>query len=156
VVQEDPKQRFSPSELQRSKYDADEYPHADQTSRVIGAAIEVHRALGPGFLEAVYEEALALELENRKIPYERQRIVRVRYRGATVGVHRIDLITDGKIVVELKAVKAIEDIHLAVTLSYLKATSLPVGLIINFAEATLRVRRVAGGSRIFNAEALKG
>ena len=155
MEKENPKQRLSSSALQRKKFDSDEYPQSEQTSRVIGAAVEVHRALGPGFLEAVYEEALSLELESRKIPYERQRLVRVYYRGSTVGVHKIDLITEGKVVVELKAVKAIEDVHLAITLSYLKATNLPVGLIINFAEATLRVRRVARGGRVFTAEAQK-
>ena len=95
-----------------------------------------------------------MELDQRQVPYERQRLVRICYRGSVVGVHKIDLISEGKVVIELKAVKAIEPAHLAVTLAYLKATNLRVGLIINFSEATLRVRRVARGI-FFNTEALK-
>lgn len=154
MEKENPYQRLPTSGSQRSFDDGDAYPHSDQTSRVIGAAIDVHRELGPGFLESVYEEALSLELDRRQIPYERQRLVRITYRGSVVGVHRIDLVTEQTVVVELKAVKTIDDAHLAVTLAYLKATKLPIGLIINFAEATLRVRRVARG-RTINAEPLK-
>ena len=116
--------RLPTSAIPCSIDDCDGYPHGEQTSRVIAAAIEVHRALGPGFLEAVYEEALSLELDHRQIPYERQRLVRVRYRGSIVGVHKVDLITEAKVVVELKAVKAIENIHLAITWAYLKAANL--------------------------------
>ena len=121
------------------------YPHSDVTKKVIGAAIEVHKILGPGFMEKAYEEALALELDRLKVGYERQRLIRVRFRGAIVDTHKIDLIVEGKVVVELKAVKQVEDLHLAVTLAYLKATDLNVGLVINFAETILRVRRVARG-----------
>ena len=117
-------------------------PHRHITERIIGAAIAVHRELGPGFLEAAYEEALCLELQERAVPFARQVGVRVRYRGVTVDQHRIDLIVEGKVVVEIKAVREIEDAHLATTLAYLKATSLTAGLILNFKEAKLRVRRV--------------
>src|SRR5206468_1777864 len=99
--------------------------------KIIACAIEVHKELGPGFLEKVYEEAFALELERQRIAHERQVPVRIRYLEAVVGMHRIDLIIDGKVVVELKAVRAIDDDHLATGLSYLKATKLRVGLIIN-------------------------
>ena len=112
------------------------YPHSDVTKNVIGAAIEVHKILG-----------LA-------IGYERQRLIRVRFRGAIVDTHKIDLMVEGKVVVELKAVKAIEDVHLAVTLAYLKATKLNVGLVINFAESMLRVRRVARGLQSITTETL--
>jgi GxxExxY protein len=99
---------------------------------VIGAAIEVHRVLGPGFLEAVYEEALCLELRLRQIPYERQREVEVDYKGKTVGQGRLDLLIDEALVVELKAVQALAPIHTAQVISYLKATGHRLGLLINF------------------------
>jgi len=114
--------------------------HSDETDRIIAAAIEVHRALGPGFLEQIYEEALALELETRKIPFERQKSIRVRYRGQSVGLYRLDFAVNDKVVVEL---------------AYMKATGLPVGLILNFAESTLRVRRVGREGAALNGESGK-
>ncbi len=98
----------------------------------IGAAIEVHRILGPGYLESVYEEALAFELSLRKIPFERQKIVGVDYKGKDVGEGRLDIFVDKRLVVELKAVDAFVPIHSAQVISYLKATKLPLGLLINF------------------------
>lgn len=125
-----------------SKTEASKFFHGALTDRVIACAISVHKELGPGFLESIYEEAFAIELERKQISYERQLPVRVRYQGVSVGMHRIDLIIDKKVVIELKAVKEIDDAHLATCLSYLKATNLRVGLIINFAEAKTRIRRV--------------
>jgi GxxExxY protein len=145
-------QRLKDSASQWSKDASRAYPHSDVTKKVIGAAIEVHKILGPGFMEEAYEEALAMELDRLQVSYERQRLVRVRFRGAIVDTHKLDLIVEGKVVVELKAVKEIEDVHLAVTLAYLKATNLQVGLVINFSEAMLRVRRVARGIHDINTE----
>lgn len=99
---------------------------------VIGAAIEVHRVLGPGFLESVYEEALCIELDRREIPYVRQAPIAVRYRGQIVGEGRVDLFVGRALVVELKAVDALAPIHFAQVMSYLRAIDQPVGLIINF------------------------
>lgn len=130
--------------------------HSDETDRIIAAGIEVHRALGPGFLEHIYEEALALEFEARGIPFERQKAVRVRYRGQSVGLYRLDFAVNSKVVVEIKATDAIHEVHLAVTLAYMKATNLPVGLIMNFAEPTLRVRRVGREGSAMNGEQGKG
>jgi GxxExxY protein len=106
------------------------------------SAIAVHKELGPGFLESIYEEAIAFELNEQKIPYQRQLPIFIRYKEKVIGMHRLDLLVEDKIVVELKAVKDIDDSHLATCLSYLKATGLEVGLIINFYRATIRVRRV--------------
>jgi GxxExxY protein len=99
---------------------------------VIGAAIEVHRILGPGFLESVYEEALCVELELRGIPFSRQASVTVNYKGHTVGEGRLDLLVDNALIVEAKAVDALAPIHTAQVLSYLKATGHQLGLLINF------------------------
>jgi GxxExxY protein len=99
---------------------------------VIGAAIEVHRRLGPGFLESVYEEALCVELRLRGIPFERQVKIGVTYKGEVVGEARLDLLVGGCLVVELKAVDGVTGIHTAQLLSYLKTTQHRLGLLINF------------------------
>jgi GxxExxY protein len=100
--------------------------------RVIGASIEVHRALGPGFLESVYSKALACELNLNNIPFECEKTVHVTYKGFTISEHKLDLLVDEQLVVELKSVDCFLPIHTAQTLSYLKATGLPLGLLINF------------------------
>ena len=99
---------------------------------VIGAAIEVHRVLGPGFLESVYEEALCIELEARKIAFTRQLAITVSYKGYPIGESRLDVLVDNRLIVELKAVDALAPIHSAQLISYLKMTGHPVGLLINF------------------------
>lgn len=111
---------------------------------VIGAAIEVHRALGPGFLESVYEEALSFELEQRAIPFTRQHIISVSYKGRPVGEGRLDMLVAGWLVVELKAVDVLAPIHMAQVISYLKATGHKLGLLINFNVPILKqgIRRV--------------
>jgi GxxExxY protein len=118
---------------------------ADRWAReAIGAAIEVHRHLGPGFLEEVYEEALAVEMTLRGIPFERQLPVAVSYKGHDVGGTKLDFLVGGSLVVELKAVDVIGQVHLAQLLSYLKATRLRLGLLINFNVPALKdgVRRM--------------
>ena len=106
---------------------ADELAHA-----VIGAAIEVHRHLGPGFLEDVYEEALCVELRLRQVVFERQKPIKVEYKGQYVGEGRLDLLVGDRLVVELKAAKAVAPIDHAKVLSYLKATGRQLALLINF------------------------
>jgi GxxExxY protein len=112
------------------------------THRIIAAGIEVLRALGPGFVESVYENALVLELESRGLKVERQVAFDVFYKGEAVGNHRLDLLFDGTIVVELKAVKAFEPVHFAIVKSYLATLGLKHGLLLNFAATRLQVRRV--------------
>jgi len=111
---------------------------------VIGAALEVHRTLGPGFLEAIYEEALCVELSLRRIPFARQVPIGVDYKGNLVGQARMDLLVDGQLVVELKAIECIAPIHVAQVLTYLKAARLRLGLLFTFKVAVLRtgIRRV--------------
>jgi GxxExxY protein len=104
----------------------------DLARLVIGAAIEVHRTLGPGYLESLYEEALVHELRLQDIPYERQVTIFVEYKGLKIGEGRLDLLVDNKLPVELKAVEALAPIHQAQLLSYLKMTGLHLGLLINF------------------------
>ncbi len=101
-------------------------------NEVIGAAIEVHRQLGAGFLESVYEQSLAIELAERGIPFERQKPVILKYKGNVVGDAKLDLLVGEQLIVELKAVEAIHPIHHAQVINYLKATRLELGLLINF------------------------
>ncbi|MCO6043704.1 GxxExxY protein [Aeoliella sp. ICT_H6.2] len=100
--------------------------------QVIGAAIEVHRLLGAGFLESVYEQALAIEFLERGISFVRQAPIALEYKGQNVGEARLDFLVGGILVVELKAVEAIHPIHQAQVINYLKATGHTLGLPINF------------------------
>ena len=109
---------------------------AQVTEQIIAAAIRVHRTLGPGFLESIYEEALAVEFALSGIQFVRQYTVPLFYRDHQVGEHRLDFPVEGKIVVELKAISQLEDIHFATGRSYLKASNLEDGLLLNFATGT--------------------
>jgi GxxExxY protein len=107
------------------------------------AAIAVHKQLGPGFLESIYEEALAIELDHLRIPFERQKPVQIFYRNRVLGEHRLDfLVAKRVVVVELKAIQALEPIHFSIVRSYLKATQVQSGLLLNFATMPLTVKRV--------------
>ena len=112
------------------------------TSAIIAAAIEVHRQLGPGFIESIYENALVIELRKRGMKVEQQVDVKVLYDDKEVGKHRLDLLVEKEIVIELKAIKNIEDVHYAITRSYLRATGKQHGLILNFSKTTLEIKRV--------------
>lgn len=107
--------------------------HLDQLAHnVIGAAIDVHRETGPGFLESIYEATLCHELELRGIPHVPQAAIQVSYKGYELGENRIDILVANRLIVELKAVEKLDDIHYAQVKSYLRATHLPLGLLINF------------------------
>jgi GxxExxY protein len=116
--------------------------HEELTGRIIACAIEVHKALGPGFLESIYELALMIELKRVGLNVESQKFLPIFYREVLVGEHRLDLLVEDKIVVELKAISELEDIHFAIVRSYLKAAGLEHGLLLNFAAMPLTVKRV--------------
>ena len=119
--------------------------HVDALARtVLDAAFEVHRHLGPGFLESVYEEALTAELELRDVTFARQVVTGVEYKGRIVGNARLDRLVGGELVVELKAVEQLAPIHVAQVVSYLKATGHHLGLLITFNVTELRrgIRRI--------------
>ncbi len=107
-------------------------PLSQLTHAVIGAAIEVHRELGPGYLEALYEETLCLELAERKIAHVRQAPINVSYKGTPIGQNYVDVLIEGKLIIELKAVEKLLPVHKAQVISYLKSTGLTLGLLINF------------------------
>ena len=118
----------------------------DLTGKIIGAAIEVHRILGPGLLESVYEECLSHELGAGQIPFERQKEIPIEYKGLRLSCgYRLDLLVDGRVIVEIKSCDTILPIHEAQLLTYLKLTGLRIGLLINFNVSTLRdgIKRLA-------------
>ena len=107
------------------------------TEQIIAAAIEVHRELGPGLLESIYEEAFCHELGLRGIPYERQKDVSVTYKTVKIKGQRIDLLVNGEVIVEIKSVRKLDDVFTAQVLSYLKCTDLKRALLLNFGETRL-------------------
>lgn len=117
-------------------------PDAALTAQIIGAAITVHKALGPGFLEAIYEEALCVELSCMGIPFERQKSIRLTYRDLPIGEHRLDLLVAGTVVVEFKAIRELDPVHFSIVRSYMKAVNVDSGLLLNFAAMPLTVKRV--------------
>jgi len=107
------------------------------TERIIGAAVEVHKTLGPGLLESIYEEALCIELEIRGIPFQRQAAIDILYKGRVIKGQRLDLLVGGEVVVELKAVSTLPEVATAQVMSYLNAGKLKRGLLINFNHSRL-------------------
>lgn len=122
-----------------------ELGNKELSGRVIEAAIAVHTALGPGFIESVYESALCVELEVRGIKFERQKTIKVHHRGIEVGEHRLDVLVEGCLLVELKAVKELDDIFFAIGRSQMKAAGIRDGVILNFAAMPLTIKRIGPG-----------
>lgn len=121
------------------------------TRRVIGCAIDVHNELGPGLLESVYEEAICVELDRAGITYERQPAITGEYKGVPLPPQRLDLLIENQLILELKAVRAVDDLHLAQLVSYLRLTHKPLGLLINFHAPTIQ----KGTHRRINSHALQ-
>ena len=114
------------------------------THRIIGCAMEVHRQLGPGLMEATYEEALCIELRDQEIAFVRQAGVPVFYKGHLIGEHRPDLVVEDRVVVEVKSVERLVGVHQAQLLAYMRLLKKPVGLLLNFHSEVLRtgIRRL--------------
>jgi len=119
--------------------------YQDLSYQIMGAIFEVHKELGPGFLESVYEKALLLELTSRGMKVDVEKIFDLTYKGKKVGTHRLDLIVEDKIVVELKTVERFAPHHTAQLLSYLKASGHRLGILVNFSRAKVESRRVVAG-----------
>ena len=120
----------------------------DLTGKIIGSAIEVHKALGPGLLESTYELCLCYELGLRNISYEKQKELYIEYKGINLDCgYRLDLLVDNKVIIEIKACKSIERIHEAQLLTYLKLTGIKIGLLINFNVPILKegIKRIING-----------
>ncbi len=120
----------------------DKYPQRELTREIIGAAFEVHKELGWGFLEKVYENALRFELEAKGLGVEQQAEIPVTYKEGNVGVYHADLLVDGSVICELKSAEALSGAHEAQLLHYLKATGIKVGLLLNFGPKRVDVKRM--------------
>ncbi|MBN1920223.1 MAG: GxxExxY protein [Anaerolineae bacterium] len=116
--------------------------YKDLSYRIVGAAMEVHRVLGAGYLEAIYEQALALELADRNLPFERQRRLSVLYKGTVLGEYVADIVVEDKVILELKAVSSLNDAHRAQARHYLAATGLRLAILLNFGAESLQHERV--------------
>jgi GxxExxY protein len=127
---------------EESRNAGNELRNSEITNAIIAAAIAVHRELGPGFLESIYEQALAVEFALRGIAFIRQKPIPLFYRDHQIGEHRLDFVVENKIIVELKAIETLENVHFAIVRSYLKAAALSDGLILNFSSMPLTVKRV--------------
>lgn len=111
------------------------------TGKIIGCAMQVHKILGNGFQEAIYQRALAIEMEHNNIEFEREKEIIVYYRDTNIGSKRVDFLVENKIVVELKAVARLEEMHLLQVINYLDAFRMEMGLLINFGESSLQFKR---------------
>ena len=119
------------------------YPLSELTGKIIGCAMEVHRIMGNGFQEVVYQRCLAIEMTQQGIAFSREHEMDLIYKGYSVGTRRVDFFVEGEVMVELKAVSNLEDIHLAQAINYLEAYGLNVGLLINFGNTSLQFKRVS-------------
>ena len=116
--------------------------HEELTHRIIGCAMKVHSTLGNGFQEVIYQRALAIELEKHGLAFQREMEMSIFYDGVEIGTRRVDFFVEDEIMVELKALIKLEDVHLAQAMNYCQAYHLPIGLLINFGARSLEFKRV--------------
>jgi GxxExxY protein len=128
--------------MKNKEYPETKYPHSEITDKIIKCAIEVHKTLGPGFLENIYEKALLYELNQAGLKAREQVSIPIDYKGTNIGEHRLDLLVADEVIVENKTVSEFDDIHMAQVLSYLKATGKQIGLLLNFAKTKVEIKRV--------------
>ena len=128
--------------MSENNYSREQYPLSDLTEKMIKCAIELHKHLGNGFQEVIYQHALAIKFDLQNIPFEREFEMPLFYKGERIGTRRVDFFIDWKVMVELKATFQLEDIHLAQAINYLKAYNMEVGLLINFGSKSLEYKRV--------------
>ena len=125
-----------------------EYKHSELTGKIIGCAMKVHSALGNGFQELIYQRCLAIEMEKEGLGFARELKMTIYYQGIDVGARRVDFLVEDKIIVELKAITKLEDVHLAQALNYLEAYKLETGLLINFGSKSLEFKRVTNEHKL--------
>jgi len=129
--------------------------HDELTHTIIGCAMKVHRTLGNGFQEVIYQRALAIEMEKERLGFEREMEMTIFYEGIDIGTRRVDFFVEGNIMVELKALIKLEDVHLAQAMNYCQAYHLPIGLLINFGSKSLEFKRVYNVNHIDNKDYMK-
>ncbi len=121
--------------------------YQELTHNIIGAAMEVHKTLGNGFQEVIYQRALAIEMADRNINYSREHNMLIQYKGHDIGTRRVDFFVENVIMVEIKAVINLEDVHLAQAMNYVEAYKLNIGLLINFGSKSLQFKRVHNNNK---------
>lgn len=126
--------------------------YEDLTQRIIGCAMKVHSTLGNGFQEVIYQRALAIEMDKQGLPYQREMEMDIHYEGINIGSRRVDFFVQDTIMVELKAIIKLEDVHLAQAMNYCQAYNLPIGLLINFGAKSLEFKRVYNINHPMNSE----
>jgi len=126
--------------------------HKELTEKIIGCAMKVHNTLGNGFQEVIYQRALAIEMRLEGLAYQREKEMEIYYRDEHIGTRRVDFFVDDRVMVELKAVIELEDVHLAQAMNYLEAYNLEIGLLINFGAKSLQFKRVHNNKLIINQE----
>ena len=119
-----------------------EYKYSDITRKIIGAAMKLHSTLGNGFQEVIYQRALTIEMAKQGLSFQRELEMQIYYDGQEIGTRRVDFLVEDKVMVELKALTALEDVHLAQAINYLEAYKLEVGLLLNFGAKSLEYRRL--------------
>jgi len=120
----------------------EQYLHSELTGKIIGCAMEVHKVLGNGFQEVIYQRALEIEMAQHGLNFSREHEMQIFYKGVEIGTRRVDFFVEEKVMVELKAVVQLEDVHLAQAINYLEAYGLEVGLLLNFGNRSLQFKRV--------------
>jgi len=116
--------------------------HKELTHKIIGCCMKVHRVLGPGFQEVIYQRALEIEFRNNALDYNREMEMEIYYEGTQIGTRRVDFFVADTIMLELKAVSELNDLHLAQAMNYCQAYNLPIGLLVNFGNKSLQYKRV--------------
>ena len=120
----------------------EQYKYSELTGKIIGCAMEVHKILGSGFQEVIYQRALAIEMALQGIDFKREFEMPIFYKGEQIGTRRVDFLVEGVVSVEIKAIAALDDTHLTQALNYLEAYNLEIGLLINFGSKSLQYRRL--------------
>jgi len=120
----------------------EQYKYSELTSKIIGCAMEVHKRLGNGFQEVIYQRALEIEMRLAGLSFNREHEMPIFYRDEEIGSRRVDFLVEGVISVELKAITKLEDVHFAQGINYLEAFNLEIGLLINFGETSLNFKRL--------------
>jgi GxxExxY protein len=124
------------------------YKYSDITEKIIGCAMKVHRTLGNGFQEVIYQRALAIEMKNQGLEFMREMEMPIFYETHEIGTRRVDFFVEKKVMVELKALTALEDVHIAQAINYLEAYKIEIGLLINFGGKSLQWKRLANSNKI--------
>lgn len=129
--------------------------HEDTTRKIIGCAMKVHSTLGNGFQEVIYQRALAIEMEKQGLGFQREMEMNIFYEGIDIGTRRVDFFVEENIMVELKALIKLEEVHLAQAMNYCQAYNLPIGLLINFGAKSLEFKRVYNVNHPENKDYIK-